>query len=83
MWIQEIINEDDRKLKNLKTDLGDEVYKVVTTALMELNEHNSSGRYKIQELWNFKAGRKATLTEGVSYILKQWHALKNMKSRRN
>ncbi|KAK9938892.1 hypothetical protein M0R45_015606 [Rubus argutus] len=65
---KEIINEDDRKLKNLKTDLGDEVYKVVTTALMELNEHNSSGRYKIQELWNFKAGRKATLTEGVSYI---------------
>ncbi|KAK9938893.1 hypothetical protein M0R45_015606 [Rubus argutus] len=61
---KEIINEDDRKLKNLKTDLGDEVYKVVTTALMELNEHNSSGR-------------------GSFLHLKQWHALKNTKSRRN
>ncbi|PRQ33437.1 hypothetical protein RchiOBHm_Chr5g0057601 [Rosa chinensis] len=58
------------------TELGDEVYKVVTTSLMELNEHNSNGRYRIQDLWNFKAGRKATLKEGVAYILKQWNALK-------
>ncbi|PRQ33878.1 hypothetical protein RchiOBHm_Chr5g0062541 [Rosa chinensis] len=72
----EIIDEEDKKLKNLKTELGDEVYKVVTTSLMELNEHNSSWRYRIQELWNFKAGRKATLKEGVAYILKQWNALK-------
>ncbi|PRQ32313.1 hypothetical protein RchiOBHm_Chr5g0044991 [Rosa chinensis] len=56
---------------------------VVTTSLMELNDHNSSGRYKIQELWNFKAGRKATLKEGVAYILKQWTVLKNTKRRRN
>ncbi|XP_062012330.1 factor of DNA methylation 4-like [Rosa rugosa] len=79
----EIIDEEDKKLKNLKTELGDEVYKVVTTSLMELNEHNSSGRYKIQELWNFKAGRKATLKEGVAYIIKQWNVLKNTKRRRN
>ncbi|KAL6196181.1 hypothetical protein ACLB2K_031796 [Fragaria x ananassa] len=73
---KEIIDEDDKKLKDLKSELGDEVYKVVTTSLLELNEHNSSGRYKILELWNFKAGRKATLAEGVAYILKLWNAVK-------
>ncbi|KAL6202539.1 hypothetical protein ACLB2K_026247 [Fragaria x ananassa] len=80
---KEIIDEDDNKLKDLKSELGNEVYKVVTTCLMELNEHNSSGRYKIQELWNFREGRKATLAEGVAYILKLWNALKNTKRRRN
>ncbi|XP_074316861.1 factor of DNA methylation 1-like [Silene latifolia] len=76
---QEIINEEDEKLKQLKEEWGDEVYNSVTTALLELNEYNASGRYVVNELWNYKEGRKATLKEVVSYIFK---ALKIRKRKR-
>ncbi|XP_042504376.1 protein INVOLVED IN DE NOVO 2-like [Macadamia integrifolia] len=76
---QEIINEEDEKLKSLKNDLGDEVFKAVTTALKEINEYNPSGRYITSELWNFKEGRKATLKEGVSFILRQWKTYKRKR----
>ncbi|KAL5542781.1 hypothetical protein UlMin_010491 [Ulmus minor] len=78
---KEIINEKDEKLKNLKK-YGEEVYKAVTTALMEINEYNSSGRYVVPELWNFKESRKATLKEGVLFILNQWKSNKRKKTRR-
>ncbi|XP_074314956.1 factor of DNA methylation 1-like [Silene latifolia] len=41
---QEIINEEDEKLKQLKEEWGDDVYNSVTTALLELNDYNASGR---------------------------------------
>ncbi|KAF6171272.1 hypothetical protein GIB67_036940 [Kingdonia uniflora] len=70
---KEIIDEEDEKLKHLKEDkeLGSEVYVAIKTALLEINEYNASGRYPVPELWNFKDGRKATLKEVISYILKQ------------
>lgn len=55
-------------LKNLKNDWGDEVYKAVATALMEINEYNPSGRLTVLELWNFEEGRKATLKEGIAHL---------------
>ncbi|XP_059642814.1 protein INVOLVED IN DE NOVO 2-like [Cornus florida] len=77
---KEIINEEDEKLKGLKNECGDEVYSAVTSALMEMNEYNPSGRYTVPELWNFKQGKKATLREVLSYILKQWKMHKRRKN---
>ncbi|XP_043704788.1 protein INVOLVED IN DE NOVO 2-like [Telopea speciosissima] len=76
---QEIIDEEDEKLKSLKNDLGDEVCRAVMTALKEMNEYNPSGRYIVPEVWNFKEGRKATLKEGVAYILKRWKTHKRKR----
>ena len=78
--MQNIINEDDEKLKDLKDEYGDELYEAVTTTLTEKNEYNPSGGYVISELWNYEEGRKASLKEVVSYILKQW---KKPKRKRN
>ena len=52
-------------------EFGPEVYKAVTTALAEINEYNASGCYIVPELWNFKDGRRATLAEGTTFLLKQ------------
>ncbi|KAK6929351.1 Factor of DNA methylation 1-5/IDN2, domain XH [Dillenia turbinata] len=41
---QEEIKEEDEKLKELKIELGEEVFKAVSTALLEVNEYNPSGR---------------------------------------
>uniref|UniRef100_A0A803MFU3 XH/XS domain-containing protein n=2 Tax=Chenopodium quinoa TaxID=63459 RepID=A0A803MFU3_CHEQI len=77
---EEVIDEKDEKLMKLKEEWGDEVYKTVTVALKELNEYNPSGRYVINELWNYKEGRKATVKEVVNYIFKN---LKTLKRKRN
>ncbi|CAM8900620.1 unnamed protein product [Rhodiola kirilowii] len=60
---QEIIDEEDPKLKSL-------VFVAVTTALKEINEYNPVGRYIVTELWNFELGRKAKLQEGVALLVK-------------
>ncbi|KAH0751102.1 hypothetical protein KY290_030334 [Solanum tuberosum] len=73
---EEIIDEDDEKLKELKAEYGDQVYQSVVTALNELNEHNPSGRYPVPQLWNNKEKRTASLNEGVAHIMKQWKAHK-------
>ncbi|KAI3952353.1 hypothetical protein MKX01_005220 [Papaver californicum] len=64
------IDEKDEKLSRLRKVMGDEVFKAVATALLELNEYNGSGRYIVPELWNFKEGRKATLKEGIQRLSK-------------
>ena len=78
--MQEIIEEEDEKLKSLKNEFGDEVFGAVIKALKEMNEYNPSGRYIIAELWNFKEERKASLREGVGHLLRQWKLLKRKKT---
>ncbi|WCJ30962.1 XH/XS domain-containing protein [Euphorbia peplus] len=68
---QEILDEVDEKLQNLKQEWGEEIYKAVTTARKELNEYNPSGLYIVPELWNFNEGRKATMKEVIADIVKQ------------
>lgn len=74
-----MIDVSDEKLRDLKKEWGDDVYDAVTTALKEINEYNPSGRYITTELWHNVEGRKATLEEGVSYILNKWKDYKRKR----
>nr|XP_011462130.1 PREDICTED: factor of DNA methylation 1-like [Fragaria vesca subsp. vesca] len=76
---KKVIDEEDAKLKKLKNEFGGEVYLAVSTALLEVIEYNPRGRYAVEELWNFKQERSASLKEGILYPLKQ---LKLQKRRR-
>ncbi|CAO2199881.1 unnamed protein product [Urochloa humidicola] len=76
---EQVIDDNDEKLVGLKKQLGEEVYKAVTTALLEINEYNASGSYVVSELWNNKENRKASVTEAVQHILKQWKAQKRRR----
>ena len=70
--VQEIIDEEDEKLKALKSEYGYKVYVAVTNALTEINKYKPISRYENKELWNHREGRKATLREVVSHMLEQW-----------
>jgi hypothetical protein len=58
----------------LKKQLGEKVYEAVATALLEINEYNASGSYVVSELWNNRENRKASVTEAIQHVLKQWKA---------
>jgi hypothetical protein len=77
--LQQIIDEGDEKLVGLKEQLGEEVCKAVTTALLEINEYNPSGSYVVSELWNNKENKKASMGEVVDHILKQWKLQKRKR----
>ncbi|GLT93072.1 hypothetical protein SLE2022_108780 [Rubroshorea leprosula] len=69
--LQEIVDEDDEKLKELRNEYGEAVYKAVANAVLELNQYNPSGRFVVSEVWNSKEGRRATLKEIIQYLIKQ------------
>ncbi|MCD7469918.1 hypothetical protein HAX54_009334 [Datura stramonium] len=73
-----IIDDNDERLNRLKHEYGEAAYELVTAALMEMNEDPSS-RCITTELWNYKLGRKATLKEGISYVLQK---LKTSKAKK-
>ncbi|KAL4367823.1 hypothetical protein GQ457_05G032220 [Hibiscus cannabinus] len=62
---QEVIDDEDERLRDLKDEMGDEVYKSVASVINEINEYNPSGRYVTSELWNYGEGRRASLQEGM------------------
>ncbi|RZB50544.1 Protein INVOLVED IN DE NOVO 2 [Glycine soja] len=68
---KEIINDEDGRLKRLKKEMGVGAYKAVVAALIEMNEYNPSGRFMVRELWNNEEDRRATLEEGIEFVLNQ------------
>ncbi|CAF2115106.1 hypothetical protein Bca4012_096614 [Brassica carinata] len=76
----EVVDEEDEKLKKLKGEWGEEVHDAVKTALEEMDEYNPSGRYSTPELWNFEAGRKATLKEVISFISNDMKPVKRKRT---
>ncbi|XP_076898903.1 protein INVOLVED IN DE NOVO 2-like [Bidens hawaiensis] len=74
--IMEILDEEDEKIVRLKNEFDKDVFDAVVTALNELNESNPGGRYPVSELWNNKYGRRATLKEGVAFLLRKWRSCK-------
>ncbi|GJN29339.1 hypothetical protein PR202_gb17560 [Eleusine coracana subsp. coracana] len=79
---KKVINDDDARLKHLRIRYGNDVCNAMKTALMEINEHNPSGRYFKPELWNFREGRKATLKEVFEYLFGQMETTIKRKQRR-
>ncbi|KAK4273657.1 hypothetical protein QN277_017003 [Acacia crassicarpa] len=79
--LQEIVDENDEKLKVLRTEYGEMVYKAVSDALMELQQYNASARYPVPVIWNRKEGRRACLKEVIRYIGKQLHSCKRKRKR--
>ncbi|KAG2621598.1 hypothetical protein PVAP13_3NG317828 [Panicum virgatum] len=80
----EVIDVDDEKLQELRREWGEGPYKSVVDALMERKEYNSNGVFTY-DLWNYKEGRKATLEEGIEYLIdqvKQLTVARRRKSRR-
>ncbi|CAO2209009.1 unnamed protein product [Urochloa humidicola] len=68
---KDVVNEEDPKLRQLWTEYGDNVSNAVKVALRELKEYSPQGRHAVNELWNFREGRKATMAEVVKYIFEQ------------
>ena len=62
--VQEIVNEEDEKLRNLKQKWGEEIYEIVVTTLKEVNEYTI-----VAELWNFKENKKVTLKEVIGQTM--------------
>uniref|UniRef100_A0A453DYK3 Factor of DNA methylation 1-5/IDN2 domain-containing protein n=1 Tax=Aegilops tauschii subsp. strangulata TaxID=200361 RepID=A0A453DYK3_AEGTS len=71
---KEVIDDNDPRLSKLRLDYGDSVCNVVKDALRGLNEYSTRGQHVMNEVWNFRGGQKATMTEVITCILEQLSA---------
>ncbi|CAN0896291.1 Factor of DNA methylation 1 [Linum grandiflorum] len=79
---QEVIDNKDPTMEKLRMEWGEEPFIEVGKALLEMNEYNPSGRYAVPELWNFDAGRKATLKEVIKCVLQRLKTYTSSKRKR-
>ncbi|KAL2926633.1 Factor of DNA methylation 1 [Bienertia sinuspersici] len=75
--MQEIVDEYDKKLVELREEWGEEPFKAVVNALLDIKKYNPSLRSSISELWNFEEGRRAYLKEVIQYMIRQWEVYKS------
>ncbi|GJM95369.1 hypothetical protein PR202_ga12096 [Eleusine coracana subsp. coracana] len=81
--LNEDIDVDDDKLQELKRTWGEGAHNTLVRALVEMSEYKSLGNRTITyELWNFKAGRKATTIECVEYMSNQAKQLSAARRRK-
>lgn len=66
--LQSVVDESDPKLTRLRAEYGDAVCEAVKVAVAEINEYTASGGFVKAELWNFREGRKATVTEALREV---------------
>ncbi|KAF3638990.1 hypothetical protein FXO38_22923 [Capsicum annuum] len=70
------MDNEYEKLKDLKKNYGEEVYKASTTTLIDINDYNPKGRYIMSELWNYIVKKKDILEEGVTVLLNLWKKMR-------
>lgn len=80
--MQRVVDQNDQKLLKLKKEYGEEVYNEVVRTKLEIEDHNASGSYVIQELWNYEENRKATMEEATDVMLKIRSNLAAKRSKR-
>ncbi|CAK7325706.1 unnamed protein product [Dovyalis caffra] len=67
--LQEILDDNDEKLKGLRNEYGEVVHEAVTNALLELNEYNPSGRYPVKPAVDTVAASAARLLEVIPFAV--------------
>lgn len=55
-------------LMKLKNDLGVAVMQTVTTAFMEVEEYNASGRYPVYVAWDFRNNKRVLLKDLLAFL---------------
>jgi hypothetical protein len=59
---------NDPHLVKLKNDLGYKVMETVTTAILEVEEYNASGRYPVQVAWDFRTDQRVLLKDLLHFL---------------
>lgn len=75
--MQEVADENDKKLAELRKEWGEEAYKAVVNALLDFRKYNLKMKSSIPELWNFEEGRRAYMKEVIQYIIKRCEFYRN------
>ncbi|KNA20394.1 hypothetical protein SOVF_052890 isoform B [Spinacia oleracea] len=73
----EVADENDKKLAELRKEWGEEAYKAVVNALLDFRKYNLKMKSSIPELWNFEEGRRAYMKEVIQYIIKRCEFYRN------